>query len=1407
MKNHRFPFGRGFLEVVLVVMASLSASCADVQYGDYEPYLAAANEDVYQFDISVLSEWGGAIEPENKSVVFCLKDNVYFRAANIGYLPYPYSAEGDDPSVLTLDLSASQSDENSGAGEGENPSPAPAPIPEMNQVICRKLGEANAAHYGLENACLSDVSLYGADSEELYLCFLNFNSLNLDTVDKAWHDLFPELAYTVDRFKLFNVPVCVRQQENQLYLRPNEKTAVVSLTSETPIKISSDAQNIQVQLISTPNNDADGAEEYEVLCSIDTSLQADQTLCSFEGETPYTCQTSMGGATGLSHIWEDVFRRPNVPMYIVSNGDNFGMTKANSREFSDIPTLQLLSTLRLNADTFGNHAFDKDLASLSRVVDRSNYPYVVSNLKNVPQNLRGVSPFTIWQVPPTASPCTAQNAASCCRSAEHPEGADCLSVAVVSALESTVKDYVYPGLFGSLDVTDYCDVLYAMQEAYNANARAFFVLAHISTDSDYRVKETELADGKLVFSYAESGGKYILTSDRRINIFTLLQTLFSMQGYYPDLCPENHLIIPEYRIQSKMAFCSATCASEDSHDLDLCMNQCNQAYDKSVLVNRSALESQVIRDINKEIFDGIIGIFTASGDEHLVGFTTESFEGDIPEGMIQFRMNATHFGDVETDFPSEPYFFDNDYLYTKNLFQNAPNSISPLTNAALASVFGVSAFSVSEARFEAIYNKLQSHPLWVMRLPDGGENTANFRITLKRQETEDKRPDVYGQPYVASLDRAEILPTVHSPEAVEQVTPYHCLSDLKQLVSTDAAIGASISNVKETCSKFHEPVSSDDPVAQACSCYNYFNHVQSYAMNDDQQEPSYMACADYLQRRSKQDLTDSLHVSELQAIWQCIYQAKTADICSDSKPWDMSESEEFEFKDRILFDLNLLNGSGDQFTKYISTLEENELRSQTTFVGNLVADMMLSYFNAHASTERYDVFLINAGALNLLSDVRLTQHTQETLKALSPFENGFLSIELTPSSFVNYITHGIGSRDDNRGQYPLLSGVIMSTVKLDGANQITELWSRHHPDEFMPYGCTEADGAECQCSMKQEDGSCLARQSRNLLHEPLYQLIDMLDVTDAVYEGDDSQNDPCVQILSQHSHFTDIFVDDHHVNHADDVYIFDPRNFHWQGSARFDSLFAGSSNESQKYKLTNQYCTEENNNKLFNIYYKNQGDIESNRFYPMILHVDKETLHSSATPRQVCKCYLTLADSEIEPGQTEAGFTTDPTQDNIRFARDNNIDDIYETHHYAEPISDSIHAKKIHIALVDFIAKGGDNFELPQYVDPSKTEGNKPDVIWDAYPPSGTTHDVLGEFFDTGTNSTCSSLTENPISIDGRRDIDIAWDNAFYHHIDVTTTVDKTNVFIMERPRLEAPLARYGQYIIDGIDRRLNKKE
>ena len=132
-------------------------------------------------------------------------------------------------------------------------------------------------------------------------------------------------------------------------------------------------------------------------------------------------------------------------------------------------------------------------------------------------------------------------------------------------------------------------------------------------------------------------------------------------------------------------------------------------------------------------------------------------------------------------------------------------------------------------------------------------------------------------------------------------------------------------------------------------------------------------------------------------------------------------------------------------------------------------------------------------------------------------------------------------------------------------------------------------------------------------------------------------------------------------------------------------------------------------------------------------------------------------------------------------------------------------SKKIRIALVDFIAKGGDNFELPPFIDPADNDGKNSDVMFDAYPPSGTTNDVLGEFFDTGTNSTCSPLTENPRAIDGRRDIDIAWDNAFYHHIDLNSP--DPNVFIMEKQKREAPFASYGQYLEDGIQKRLNGKQ
>ena len=1406
MLKYRLPWGQPSFRVILALVAAWGmTSCGGVEYGEYQPYLPAAHEEIYQFDISLLSEWGGAIEPEQKNVTLCFKDNHYFRIADIGYLKYSYNTEdNDDLSTITFKLSSSKQDQDSDSDSGkddENAVPAPS-ADELNQLTCRKMSDNNASHYGVQNNCLIDPERFGAEGEELYMCQINFNTINLTDIDKKWHNIFPELSYIDDAFQLSQAHVCIYKDDDALLVRQNVSTPVVSIKNNTSVDISEDAQNVHIQLLRSSDSDNDDNAYYEVNCFADGDSEKQSEMCKFDDEKLYTCKTLIGGATGLNHIWKDVFKRDNVPMYIASNGDNFGITKATSREFNDLPTLQILSALQLNVDTFGNHAFDKDISMLSHVVERSQYPYVVSNLKNVPQNLKGVSPFTIWQVPAQDAECSPKNDETCCRSSLHPDGADCLNVAVVSALESTVKDYVYPGLFGSLEVTDYCDVLYALQEAYNANARAFFVLAHIATESDYRVKESEGDDGKLLFDYADSGGKYILTSDRRVNVFVLLQTLFSLQGYYPDICKENHLIIPEYRIQSKKTFCPAICASDEPNADELCMNQCNQAYDKQGNLDQKALEQQIIREMNKEIFDGIIGIFTASGDEHLVGFTTESLPEDAPEGMVQFRMNGTTLGNTLVDFPAEPYFFDNDYLYTKNLFDEKTEALL-FTDPKWASVFDISAASVAQTRFDAIYEKLKSHPLWVMRLPDGGEKTANFRIKVTRNDTGDARSDALSQPYVASLEYAELLPTLHSPDEIEDVKPARCLDHLKKLVSTDAEISASVSHVSDICRRNDEQL-SESTATQACSCYHYFNDIQDYANHKLEEMPSYLACADYLQTRANALQTDALAPVELQYLWSCIYKAKTADICNGESAWDMSESENYDFKDRVLFDLSLLDDNSNMFTHYVHNLKENELRSQTSFVGNLVADMMLSTFNLGKTNDRYDVSFINAGALNLLSDVQVTQHTQETLKALSPYENGFLSLELSPSAFVNYITHGIGSSEDNRGQYPLLAGVMMSTVRLNGVNQIVELWAKHQPDEFMPFGCKE-ENEQCQCQLKQEDGTCLVRMETQLLKEPLYQLVDMVDVTnpapDATYPTKDSGEIDCEAVFQSYSSFDGIYNNDR----SNSMYIFDPRKFHWQGKYRFNGVIAQSSNV---YGLKNNYCTEDNNHKLFNVYYNNHGEIENNRFYPMILHVNLETLHSTASPRKVCKCYFTLASTELEPGQTELGFTTDPTEENLKNVMDNpnatedEISDILDTHNYAEPTKGKLVSKKIRIALVDFIAKGGDNFELPPFVDPADNDGKNSDVMFDAYPPSGTTNDVLGEFFDTGASSMCKQLDKNPNAIDGRRDIDIAWDNAFYHHIDVTHENDKTNVFILEKPNRAAPMPPFGQYIIDGIQQR-----
>lgn len=194
--------------------------------------------------------------------------------------------------------------------------------------------------------------------------------------------------------------------------------------------------------------------------------------CTLEGDSPCTfrvgaddadalpnvARVNVGGALGLGNWWaHDRARLPDAT-FILSTGDAFGASPPLAAFFEEEPVVRALNVMGLDADTVGNHNFDRGLAHLQQMLDLSDFHVLVANLTRVPQNVRGVAPYTIADL-------------------------GGMPVAFIGVTDTVAPDTVFPGSFGTMTVTDpLAAVLEARSLAEAAGARYFVVIAHLGVD-------------------------------------------------------------------------------------------------------------------------------------------------------------------------------------------------------------------------------------------------------------------------------------------------------------------------------------------------------------------------------------------------------------------------------------------------------------------------------------------------------------------------------------------------------------------------------------------------------------------------------------------------------------------------------------------------------------------------------------------------------------------------------------------------------------------------------------------------------------------------------------------------------------------------------------------------------------
>jgi len=166
---------------------------------------------------------------------------------------------------------------------------------------------------------------------------------------------------------------------------------------------------------------------------------------------------NVGGAAALSTYWQqDRAENPNT--LLLTGGDAVGASPPLSSFFDDVPTIDFMNYADFDADTFGNHNFDKGLAHLQEQIDLAEFSYVSANLANLDDNLTGVAPFVIEKV-------------------------GGVKVAVIGVTNPEAPTLVAPGALGTIEITDPAAAANAARaEAEELGAKVFIAIGHLGIE-------------------------------------------------------------------------------------------------------------------------------------------------------------------------------------------------------------------------------------------------------------------------------------------------------------------------------------------------------------------------------------------------------------------------------------------------------------------------------------------------------------------------------------------------------------------------------------------------------------------------------------------------------------------------------------------------------------------------------------------------------------------------------------------------------------------------------------------------------------------------------------------------------------------------------------------------------------
>ena len=104
------------------------------------------------------------------------------------------------------------------------------------------------------------------------------------------------------------------------------------------------------------------------------------------------------GAAVLAGAWAND-RKVNPNTLALSSGDNIGAAPQISSAFEELPAIEALNLMKLDASTFGNHEHDRTIDHVQKVIGASDFQWIVSNyssLADLKSGAKSAAPYKVF---------------------------------------------------------------------------------------------------------------------------------------------------------------------------------------------------------------------------------------------------------------------------------------------------------------------------------------------------------------------------------------------------------------------------------------------------------------------------------------------------------------------------------------------------------------------------------------------------------------------------------------------------------------------------------------------------------------------------------------------------------------------------------------------------------------------------------------------------------------------------------------------------------------------------------------------------------------------------------------------------------------------------------------------------